>query len=340
VISVTGWSKRRGWRSLYLTLLGGFIGFVLPLLFTTPSHRYLLVLIGINVILVTGLDLLIGYTGLISLGHGGFWGIGAYTSALLVKQAGVPFLWGLLAAGGVAALCGAFIGYPSLRLRGHYFVVITFITAIVVNLLFTNLVGLTRGPMGIPAIPFATVAIPGLFSYRFNPFRSTISYYYLVLFFVFLVMAVKTWIVHSRFGRALVAIREDEDLAQSVGVHTHRYKIIVFSIATGFAGIAGSLYAHYMTVISPDAFTFVTSFNLFVMNLVGGAGTLLGPIVGPVALTLVQEVARVFSPVGAEIAFGVFLIVTIIFLPQGIVGGLRAFWARRFSGLRGTSRGA
>lgn len=315
------------------------IGVALPLLFTNPSQRHLLVLIGINVILVTGLDLLIGYTGLISLGHGGFWGVGAYTSALLVKQAGAPFLLGLLGAGGMAALMGVFIGYPALKLRGHYFVVVTFISAIVLNLLFTNLVDLTRGPMGIPGIPFAKLEIPGWFSYRFNPFKSTISYYYLVLFFLFLVMMAKTWIVRSRFGRALVAIREDEDLAASVGIDTHRYKVLIFAVATGFAGIAGSLYAHYMTVISPASFTFVGSFNLFVMNLVGGAGTLLGPVVGPVALTLVQELARIFSPVGAEIAFGVFLIVTIIFLPKGIAGSIRLLIERRKTRRGGTARG-
>ncbi|MFQ5795854.1 MAG: branched-chain amino acid ABC transporter permease [Candidatus Bipolaricaulia bacterium] len=325
---------RRAIQKTQLLLATGTIllGLSLPFLFTSPSHRNLLILIAINVILVASLDLLIGYTGLMSLGHGGFWGIGAYTSALLVMRADIPFLGGLVGAALVAMASGAIIGYPFLKLRGHYFVVVTFITAIILTLLFTSLISVTRGPMGLPGIPFPKVEIPGLFSYTFNPFRSTLSYYYLVLVFVFLALIVKSRIVRSKMGRALTAIKEDEDLAQSIGIHTHRYKLLIFAISAGFAGLAGSLYAHYVTFIGPDSFTFIESFNLFVMNLVGGAGTLMGPVIGPTFLTLVEEFARVFSPVIAEIAFGVLLIVTITFLPSGIVGGIRQLWGRLTDG--------
>ena len=319
----------RSTRSLRIALIGaGLLGaLALPHVFDTTLERHLLVLIAMNVALVASLDLLIGYTGLLSLAHAGFLGIGAYTSALLVK-AGFPFLGALLLAGGVAWACGLVLGYPALRLRGHYFVVVTFISGIVITILMNVLSGLTRGPHGIPGIPFASLEIPGLFAYTFNPFRDKLGYYYLVLALALLVLGVKERLVRSRFGEALIAIREDEDLAQAVGVRTHRYKVAVFALSTGIAGMVGSLFAHYVTFISPESFTFRESFDLFVMNLVGGAGSTLGPILGPAFLTLLNELTRQVHPAVSEILFGVLLILTVAFLPQGLVGGLRGLRAR------------
>jgi branched-chain amino acid transport system permease protein len=279
----------------------------------------LLVVIAINIILVTSLDLLMGSTGLISLGHSGFMGIGAYTSALLVIHYRAPFPVALVAAVMTAALGGLFIGYPSLRLRHHYFVLVTFIFGIILTLLFTSLVGLTRGPMGLPGIPFATIELPGNIGHTFNTFQSKVDYYYLVLGFAVLGLWLRRRLLTARLGYALLGIREDENLAMAVGVDTHRYKVVVFVISTGLAGLAGSLYAHYTTFISPEVFTFVDSFNLFVMDMIGGAGTAIGPIIGPVLLTVVRDALRSVSPVLAEIGFGVFLIATIAFLPRGLM---------------------
>lgn len=296
---------------------------LLPVIFSGIASRNLLILIGINVILVSGLDLLIGYTGLVSLGHGGFMGIGAYTSALLMLRYDLSFLIALPAAILAAAAAGFLIGYPSLRLRHHYFVLVTFITGIILTLLFTSLVGITRGPMGLPGVPFVTLVIPGVVRHTFNTFQSKVGYYYLVLFFVIVVLAIKQRIVTARMGDALTAIKEEEHLAMTVGIDAHRYKVLVFVISTGIAGLAGSLYAHYTTFLSPETFTFVDSFNLFVMNFIGGMGTLAGPILGPVLLTAVRELLRSTSPVAAEIVFGIFLIASLAFLPAGLVGGLR-----------------
>lgn len=308
-----------GQRKSVLGLLVAAV--LLPFVFPTIAQRNLLILIGINVILVASLDLLVGYTGLTSLGHSGFMGIGAYTSALLVMRYHAPFPLALLAAMLMAAAGGFFIGYPSLRLRHHYFVLVTFIFGIIMTLLFTSLIGVTRGPMGLPNIPFATLAIPGVFSHTFNTFQSKIPYYYLVLLFVVLVLVLKQRIVRARMGQALIAIKEEENLAMAIGIDTHRYKVLIFAISTGVAGLAGSLYAHYTTFLSPESFTFVDSFNLFVMNLVGGMGTFAGPIIGPILLTAVRDILRNISPVVAEIVFGVFLIAAIVFLPSGLVGG-------------------
>jgi len=157
-----------------------------PLVLQNPAHQNLLVLTGINVILVASLDMLIGLSGLVSLGHAAFWGIGAYTSALLVMRASVPFPLAFLAAGLAAGCAGLFIGYPSLRLRGHYFVLVTFIFGIIVTLLLTSLVELTRGPMGLPGVPFAAIPVPGVGSVVLNTFREKTGYYYMVLAVVLL----------------------------------------------------------------------------------------------------------------------------------------------------------
>jgi branched-chain amino acid transport system permease protein len=304
--------RTTGWLVLLAALLA-------PLLLRSPSYQNLLVLTAINVILVASLDLLIGLSGLVSLGHAAFWGIGAYTSALLVMRVGVPFLLALLAAGLAAACAGVFIGYPSLRLRGHFFVLVSFIFGIIVTLLLTSLVEVTRGPMGLPGIPFASLPVPGG-RVVLNTFQDKVSYYYMVLTFAVLTLWIHSRVARSRMGRALVAVREDEDLGQTLGIDTHRYKVGVFALSTACAGVAGSLYAHYTTFLAPEIFDFVASFDLFVMNLVGGPGTSAGAILGPVLLTAVRDALRNAHPVLGAGLFGVFLILTIAFLPGGLVG--------------------
>jgi branched-chain amino acid transport system permease protein len=285
--------------------------------------RHFLVLIGINVILVTSLDLVVGLLGLSALGHAGFMGIGAYTSALLVIGQGMPFLGGLVCGTLAATIFGVLIGYPSLRLGGHYFVVVTFITGIVFNLFFTNLVGITKGPMGLPGIPAPQIA-----GYVFS---DKLAYYYLVLFFIVPVWLVKWRIHRSRMGRALAAIREEEDLARAVGIRSHRYKVAAFALSAAGAGMAGVLYAHYLRFIGPVSFDFQHSFDLFVMNLLGGKATLLGPIIGPTLLTAIDQASQMFRPEPARIVFGVCLILIIIYIPEGIMGLVRTISRRRHS---------
>lgn len=294
---------------------------VVPMVFESSLLHHFLILIAINIILVISLDIVVGHLGLSALGHAGFMGIGAYTSALAVIDLNLPFIVGLAGAMLMSALFGVVVGYPSLRLRGHYFVIVTFIAGIVFNLFFTNLVGITRGPMGLPGIPAPSIA--GL------TFDDKLSYYYLVLVFVCLALLLKARLYDSRMGRALAAVREEEDLAKAVGIRTHRYKVGAFALSTAGAGLAGSLYAHYIRFIGPVSFDFRHSFDLFVMNLVGGKGTLAGPIIGPVLLTVIDEVSQFFRPELARISFGVCLILIILYMPQGIVGLIRALGRSR-----------
>ncbi len=302
-----------------LSIMGAvLLSLILPLVFKSVLTQHFLVLIGINVILVLSLDMVLGHIGLSSLGHAGFMGIGAYTCALLVMHHhGLPFLICLLLGAVVAGVFGLLVGYPSLRLRGHYFVIVTFISGIVFNLFFTNLVSITKGPMGLPGIPAPKISLGGPF---FVVFDTKQKYYYLILFFIFLVVYLKHRCYHSRMGQALLAIREDEDLAQAVGVKTHFYKVLIFVLSAAIAGLAGGLYAHYIRFIGPDSFTMLHSFDLFVMNLVGGSGTIIGPIIGPTILTLIDEISQLFKPEIARISFGVSLILIILYMPKGIMG--------------------
>lgn len=318
--AATASARRFPWQPL-LVLIGLAAAIYAPHFFTGLAAQHLLVIIAINIILVASLDLLVGGAGMISLGHAAFMGVGAYASAILVRE-GASFPAGLLAAFVAAALAGLIIGVPALRLKGHYFSVVTFITGIIATILMTNLVGLTRGPMGLPGIPFASIELFG-FSHTFRSIVFKVGFYYLTLSFAVLTLLLRWRLARSRFGRALAAIKGDENLAESVGIATYRTKVTAFVLAAAIAGVAGSLYAHYSAFISPDAFTFVDSFDLFVMNLLGGAGTFLGPIVGPIFLTVTSSLLRNFSPALSHVIYGVVLITVIVVLPTGIVGGVR-----------------
>ncbi|MFO7544420.1 MAG: branched-chain amino acid ABC transporter permease, partial [Trueperaceae bacterium] len=326
---------RNLWTWLFLAL-GLAAAIAAPHVFTGLAARHLLVIIAINVILVASLDLLIGGAGLLSLGHAAFMGVGAYTSAILVKG-GWAFPAGLLAALVAAAIAGLVVGVPALRLKGHYFSVVTFIVGIIATILMTNLIDLTRGPMGLTGIPFVKLELFG-WTHTFRTIVQKVGFYYVALAFAALALLLRWRVARSRFGRALAAIKGDENLAESVGIPTYRTKVAAFTLAAAMAGVAGSLYAHYTAFISPDSFTFVHSFDLFVMNLVGGAGTFLGPIVGPTFLTLLGNGLRSFSPALSHVIYGVLLIVVIVALPDGIVGGAKRAlrragrWGRRPGG--------
>lgn len=312
------------WRvvaNVVLAVGGLALALAAPHIFTGIVARHLLVLIAINIILVASLDLLIGGAGLLSLGHAAFMGVGAYASALVVKG-GQPFPVGLAAGLVAAALAGLLVGLPALRLKGHYFSVVTFIVGIIITILMTNLVDLTRGPMGLTGIPFVKLKLFG-FEHTFRTIIFKVGYYYFVLGFVALTLLLRWRIGRSRFGRALTAIKGDENLAESVGIATYRVKVTAFTLAAAVAGVAGSLYAHYTAFISPDSFTFVHSFDLFVMNLLGGAGTFAGPIIGPIFLTALSAGLKGLSPALAQVAYGVVLIIVIVVLPTGIAGGVK-----------------
>lgn len=289
---------------------------ILPLLLNEAFYQHILITAGINVILAVSLGIIVGYLGELSLGHAAFYGIGAYTSALLAMKLNLPFPVAFLAATFFAGCMGYLIGIPALRLSGHYFAIATLGFQGIVILLIINLVDLTRGPMGLPGIPG-----PG----EFNLFGLSISwmdklpYYYLTLAVVLVVLYLTRNLMRFRHGRAFVATREDPMLASSIGVEPRKYRMLAFTISTAFAGSAGSLYAHYALFISPDSFHLPESIYLATMVIIGGRGTIAGPVIGALMLTLLPEVLR-FTGNLQFVLYGLMLMIVVVFMPQGIVG--------------------
>lgn len=282
---------------------------------------HILVITGIYIILTLSLNLIIGYTGLAAFGHAAFSCVGAYASSLLALQYGVNPWMGLIIGAGMAALLGFVIGLPSIRLRGDYLALATFGFGVIVYSVAKNWVSLTRGPMGLPGIP-------GFNLFGF-PFDSVISYLVLVAAFVLLTFFVIQRIVNSPFGRILQGIREDEIAAQAMGKDVNRHKLLVFIIGAFFAGIAGSLYAHYITFIDPSSFTVMESISILLMVVFGGMGSLRGSFLGAAVLVVLPELLRFLglpSAVAAplrQMIYGLLLILLMLKRPQGLVGRYR-----------------
>jgi branched-chain amino acid transport system permease protein len=282
---------------------------------------HILVITGIYVILTLSLNLVLGYTGLASLGHAAFACVGAYASSLLALKFGLSPWLGLLIGAGAAALIGLIIGFPSLRLKGDYLALATFGLGVIVYSVAKNWVSLTRGPMGLPGIPSFSI-----FGYEFSK-----VWHYLVIVLVFVVLTyfVIRRVVNSPFGRTLQAIREDEVAALAMGKNVNKYKLTVFVIGAFFAGIAGSLYAHYITFIDPSSFTVMESIMILLMVVFGGMGSLGGSFVGAAILVILPEMLRFLGmPISIaaplrQMIYGLLLIILMLKRPQGILGKYR-----------------
>ncbi len=279
---------------------------------------HILVITGIYIILSQSLNIIVGYTGLAALGHIGFACIGAYTSSLLALNLGISPWIGLFMGAILAGLFGIVIGYPSLRLKGDYLAIATFGLGVIVYSVAKNWVSLTRGPMGLPGIP------------QFSIFGYTLSssgiYLILVAIFVFISYIIIRNIVKSPWGRVLRGIREDELAVLALGKNINKYKITVFVVGAFFAGIAGSLYAHYISFIDPSSFTVMESITVLLMVVFGGMGSLGGSFIGAAILIIFPELLRFLgmpSSIAAplrQMIYGLLLIVLMIWRPQGLLG--------------------
>lgn len=302
--------------------LAGFMLLValLPLVF--PSRYYLNVMVfaGIHALLAIGLNLVMGYTGQVSLGHAAFYGLGAYGSGVLSARYGVN-PWLAIAAALLLSLAVALlIGLPSLRLQGYYLGMATLGFGIILYILFVELGWLTGGPSGLVGIP--ELSVLGL---RLN---TDLRYYLLVWAVVGMVMLFSFNLVESRVGRALRAIQGDETAATLVGIDTWWAKVRIFVTAAGMAAVAGSLYAHYVTFLSPESFGFGFSIELVVMVIVGGTRSIWGSLLGAVLLTVLPEYLRVLKDYDI-LVYGVVVIAVVMFLPSGIAGALEQGLVRR-----------
>jgi branched-chain amino acid transport system permease protein len=293
-----------------------------PVWVWNPYHLHTLIMAGIFAVLALSLNLLLGYTGQLSLGHAAFFGIGAYASALLtVKLEWSPWI-GLVAATVLPAGAGWVIGRLALKLRGAYFVLLTISFAGVISLVSVNWMELTNGPLGLPGVPPVAIALPGLPALSL---RSKGAYYYLVLAAVVGSYLLCSALIRSRVGRALVALRENETLAESVGIDGTHYLVLAAVISAGMAGLAGGLYAHYTRFVSPEVFLFSYTVTMVIMVVAGGKGTLAGPVVGAVLFTVLPEALRAFTSWQWQmLLYGLLLIAILFFMPRGIVPMLAA----------------
>lgn len=314
---------------------------LLPLALTqNPYLLNALITTGILIIAAMSLNLLLGFTGQLSLGHVAFFGIGAYVSALTSLGFDVelgfglrvihepwPAALGLPLAAAAAGACGWLVGRLSFRVRGAYFVIVTISFAEVVRLVALNWVELTQGPLALTGIPAFTLGLPGL---GFWTFRTKLQNYYLVLAVGTLCYLLIARLVASRFGRAMRGLKENEPLALSVGIDATRTLTVAAVISAAMAGAAGSLYAHYLRIIDPDVFQFSTTVTLVIMVVGGGKGTLMGPVVGGLIFGMLPVALRpVMVPEAQWMVYGLVLIAIVFAMPRGIVPGLGRLFGRR-----------
>jgi branched-chain amino acid transport system permease protein len=255
---------------------------------------------------------------LISIAQAAFYGVGAYTAALMSLNLHSPFLTNLLAAMVLSGLLGAMMGVPSLRIRDDYFVIATFAFQVIVFGLLNNLVSFTGGPMGLPGIP------------QPNIFGLVIDSHWEFLLLTAILAATVLWvchcIVHSPFGRVLMAIREDETFTLAAGKHVAAYKVLVFVIGAAMASVAGVVHAHYISFIDPTSFTVMESIFIISIVIIGGAGSFWGPVIGAVVLVTLPEILRFIglpSSVAAnirQILYGGLLVLFMMLRPQGLMG--------------------
>jgi branched-chain amino acid transport system permease protein len=297
-----------------------------PLWLHDQYYLHTLVVAGIFMLAAMSLNLLLGYTGQLSLGHVAFFGIGAYVSALTslgfsislfgyqITHEPWPPVVGLVLGTVIAGLCGYLIGKLAFRVRGAYFVIVTVSFAEVVRLVALNWVELTNGPLALPGIPPLTLGFEWT---GYVTLWGKSQNYYLVLVFLALAYLVIKRLVHSPFGRAMIALRENETLAVSVGISVTKYLVLAAVFSGALAGLAGSLYAHYIQIIDPMVFMFLNTVTMVIMVVTGGKGTLAGPVVGGLIFGIAPVILRNY--VGPEvqwILYGLLMIAIVFVLPD------------------------
>jgi branched-chain amino acid transport system permease protein len=292
----------------------------LPLIFNDTYWRTNLTVCAINVLLAIGLDFILGYTGQLNLGHSAFYGLGAYVSTLLIVKLGIPFWIAFIAGVAFAGIAGIFLSLFAVRLRGHYLAIASLGFAVIVHQILLNWISLTQGPLGIYAIaPPPTLVIAGTV---IADFRNLAAFFYLVGGFALLSYILLSQLVRSPIGEALTAIREDEVSAASLGINGAAWKVFAFGVGSAVAGAAGCFYASFVGTLVPDAFFVSEAFNILAMVIVGGMGTLIGPVFGAILLTLLPEVLRGLGDLRL-VVYGAALTFVVLFMPGGLAQAAR-----------------
>jgi len=309
-------------RKLIVLLLIIF-AFTIPFFVTSRFILHILIMCCIWAMAATSMNLIMGYTGQVNLAHGAFFGIGAYSAGLLILKLGINFWPALILACAITVFLGFLIGLPALRTKGSYFAIGTMCFNVIVTVIIDSWEGLTEGARGLLGIP-RPAPIPLPFG-REIAFTSIGANYYLVLISLLLTILIIYRIVHSMMGRTFMAIRGNEELAESLGMSAMRAKLLSFLISTFFAGWAGVLYAAYIGFLSPEISDYHVTFELLTFCLIGGLGTMVGPLIGAFILTIISELLHGIA-IPRLVAYGFVLIIIMIFLRGGITGGVRTLW--------------
>ncbi len=322
-------------QTLSRSVLWGVLGLLvllLPLVVTVPYFLHLVTLALIWVIVAQGQNLIQGFTGYVSIAQAGFMGIGAYSSALMSVKLGWSIWLTISVAPLTTAVLALLAGYPSLRVKGHYFAIVTLAYNMVIFIVLMTYSSLTGGEAGIAEIRRPADVSWGLGTWRLGTRE---GYYYLVAAAAALATVVCALILHSRVGRVLVAIRQNEALIEACGVQSWRYKLFAFVASASLAGLAGALYAHFISFLNPDAFGVDHSLNAILAVILGGSGTIAGPVLGAFAVVFLPEYLRV-ADTYRLVMYGVILVVATIFMPRGLIpvlqdagSRLTRMWGRR-----------
>lgn len=297
---------------IYLLLIVIAMFAILPFIFSNQYFLTIIIKIGAYVCLAMGLNILTGYTGLVSLGHAGFVAIGAYASSILVVRHGVNFFIASLVGMAVAGLTGIILGLPSLRVSGTYLSIITLGFGEIIKMIAMNFASLTNGTLGIKNIPK-----PAIFGFTLTV--TNYGLYYLMLATVIVISIFCYFLVNSKTGRALQAIKTDELAATMMGININYYKIAAFVISAMICAFGGSLYSGLIGYIDPNTFNFDVSTLILSIVILGGMGTLRGMFIGAVILVAFPEVSR-FLMEYRFVLYGIILVIMMRFRPQGILG--------------------
>jgi len=317
--------NRIGGKWIILAIM--VIAVIVPQVVTNKYYMNILIMSGIWSIVALSLNLILGYTGQVNLAHGAFFGIGAYASALMMLKLNMNFWLALPLAAAIAGFFGFLIGLPALRTRGSYFAIGTLCFNIIVTLIVDRWEGLTEGARGLMGIPGPS-PIPLPWGGEIT-FKTMATQYYLVLGFLLLTIFVLRRIIQSLVGRTFRAIRGNEELAEAVGIHAMRTKLLSFTVSCFFAGVGGVLYASYIGFLSPEITDYHVSFDALIYIMIGGVGTMAGPIIGTLLFVTIPETLHIAAEFRL-LLYGLILIVMIIYLPRGIVG-----WVKDLRGRKG-----
>lgn len=298
-----------------------------PFFVSSRFYMHILIMCGIWAITASSMNLIMGYTGQVNLAHGAFFGIGAYSAGLLMLKLHLNFWLAFILAGFITIFIGFFIGLLAFRTKGSYYAIGTMCFNVIVTVIIENWESLTQGVRGLLGIPRPT-PIPLPFGYEIS-FTSMAAVYYLVFSFLFLTLFIIKRIVNSMVGRSFLAIRGNEELAESLGINALHTKLQSFLISILLAAGAGALYASYIGFLSPEISDYHVTFEILIYCLIGGVGTMAGPVIGAFILTIISELLHGLA-FPRLVAYGFLLVIIIIFLRGGIMGGINLLWSNIF----------